>query len=259
MNSTDNTRLLSCPLNFVIKLRSVNFYMGNGCSPSACQRRLNKHYLACNNHRTCSISIKCIRMDSSACPWLGNDMIHAQHLIVDYDCVLYEPEPPLVALNRLVSSNKKMENNENIVLFSAKINIESPPDMFNDTIPTKNVDLTDEERAWKEFILKQYLSGRRPPLSELEKPFIIQQPRSLFSDILRTVIILIIFTFILILLMIIGLVLYKRFTIFNKRKLFGHHQESHRKHAPFPNDEAYDNLKTSAAGSTTDSGTATDV
>lgn len=261
MNSTDNIRLLSCPLNFVIKLRSVNFYMGNGCSPSACQRRLNKHYLACNDHRTCSISIKCIRMDSSICPWLGTDMTHAQYLVVDYDCVLYEPEPPLVALNRLANNNNNNNNkqNENIVLFSAKINIESPPDMINDSISMKNTELTDEERAWKEFILKQYLSGKRPPLSELEKPFIIQQQRSLFSDILRTVIILIIFTFILILLMIIGLFLYKRLTFFNKRRFFGHHQDSKHRHAPFPNDEAYDNLKASAAGSTTDSGTATDV
>ncbi len=265
-NTTTNTRLLSCPLNFVIKLRSVIFYTGNGCAPSACHRRLNKHYLVCNNHRTCSISIKCIHMDSSTCPWLIKDITHAQHLIVDYDCMLYEPEPPLVALNRLNNNNNnkmnkpKHEDNQNIVLFSAKINIESPPDLINDSLPTLS-DLTDDERAWKEFILKQYLHGKRPPLTNIEKPIIIQQQRSLISDILRTVIILIVFTFILIVLMLIGLFLYKHVTLFNRRRFFGHQkeQQQQKKHEPFPGDEAYDNLKTSAAGSTTDSGAATDV
>jgi len=59
--------------------------------------------------------------------------------------------------------------------------------------------------------------------------------------------------------MVIGLFLYKHITLVNKRKCFGHHKEQQQKHEPFPGDEAYDNLKTSAAGSTTDSGTATDV
>ena len=104
--NTTSYRLLSCPLNFVIKLRTVIFYTGNGCAPSACQQRLNKHYLPCNNHRTCSISIKCIHMDSSTCSWLTKDITYSQHLIVDYDCILYEPEPPLVALSRL-NNNKK--------------------------------------------------------------------------------------------------------------------------------------------------------
>jgi hypothetical protein len=201
-------------------------------------------------------------MDSSTCSWLTKDTTHAQHLIVDYDCILYEPEPPLIALNRL-NNNKmdstKEDNNQNIVLFSAKINIESPPDIINDTIPTLS-DMTDDERAWKEFILKQYLSGKRPPLTDLGKPIIIQQQRSLLSDIFRTVIILIVFTFILIVLMLIGLFLYKRITLLHKRNLLGHHRnEQQQKHEPFPGDEAYDNLKTSAAGSTTDSGAATDV
>ncbi len=260
INTTASIRLLSCPLNFVIKLRTVIFYTGNGCAPSACQRRLNKHYLSCNNHRTCSISIKCIHMDSTTCSWLTKDIAYAQHLIIDYDCILYEPEPPLVALSRL-NNNKiyktKEDDKQNIVLFSAKINIESPPDIINDSMPTLS-DITDDERAWKEFILKQYLNGKRPPLTNVEKPIIIQQQRSLFSDILRTVIILIVFTFILIVLMLIGLCLYKHITLLNKRKFFGHHKEQ-QKHEPFPGDEAYDNLKTSAAGSTTDSGTATDV
>jgi hypothetical protein len=199
-------------------------------------------------------------MDSTTCSWLTKDIAYAQHLIIDYDCILYEPEPPLVALSRL-NNNKiyktKEDDKQNIVLFSAKINIESPPDIINDSMPTLS-DITDDERAWKEFILKQYLNGKRPPLTNVEKPIIIQQQRSLFSDILRTVIILIVFTFILIVLMLIGLCLYKHITLLNKRKFFGHHKEQ-QKHEPFPGDEAYDNLKTSAAGSTTDSGTATDV
>jgi len=199
-------------------------------------------------------------MDSSTCSWLTKDITHAQHLIVDYDCILYEPEPPLIALNRFnnYKINRTKENDkENIVLFSAKINIESPPDILNDSTPTL-FDLTDDERAWKEFILKQYLNGKRPLLINNEKPIIIHQQRSLFSDIIRTVIILIVFTFILIVLMLFGLFLYKRITLLNKRKFFGHHKEQ-QKHEPFPGDEAYDNLKTSGAGSTTDSGTATDV
>ena len=69
----------------------------------------------------------------------------------------------------------------------------------------------------------------------------------------------IVFTFILIVLMLIGLFLYKRITLLNKRKFYGHHHEQQQKHEPFPGDEAYDNLKASAAGSTTDSGAATDV
>jgi preprotein translocase subunit SecG len=256
-NTTASLRLLSCPLNFIIKLRTVIFYTGSGCARSACQRRLNKHYLACNNHRTCSISIRCIHMDSSTCSWLAKDTIHSQYLIVDYDCILYEPEPPLIALNRLNNNNNKSRGNDNknIVLFSAKINIESPPDIANDSISA----ITDDERGWKEFILKQYLNGKRPPLNFNEKPIIIHQQRSLFSDVLRTVIILIVFTFILIVLMLIGLFIYKRITNYHKRKFFGHHKEQQQKHEPFPGDEAYDNLKTSAAGSTTDSGAATDV
>ncbi|CAF2826508.1 unnamed protein product [Rotaria sp. Silwood2] len=262
-NTTASTRLLSCPLNFVIKLRTVIFYTGNGCAPSACQRRLNKHYLGCNNHRTCSISINCIRMDSSVCPSLIQSTTYAQHLIVDYDCILYELEPSLSALNRLDISNNKINNtkqddNQNIVVFSAKINVESPPDMINDSISTLPV-MTDDERAWKEFILKQYLNGKRPPLANVEQPIIIQQERSLLSEIVRTVIILIIFTLILIVLMVTGFVLYKRIKFLRKRNFFGHHKEQKQKHEPFPTDEAYDNLKTSAAGSTTDSGTATDV
>lgn len=211
-------------------------------------------------------------MDSSTCSWLTKDVTHAQHLTVDYDCILYEPEPSTMALNHLPHTNnhhlkkiettKKVEgekkDDENIVLFSAKINIESPPDLINDSLPNLT-DLTDDERAWKEFILKQYLSGKRPPLNNLDKPIIIQQQRSLLSDILRTVIILIVFTLILIVLMLIGLFLYKHLTSMHKRKFFGHRKDQQHKHAPFPSDEAYDNLKASAAGSTTDSATATDV
>ncbi|CAF0918696.1 unnamed protein product [Rotaria sordida] len=263
-NTTANVRLLSCPLNFVIKLRTVIFYTGNGCAPSTCQRRLNKHYLGCNNHRTCSISINCIRMDSSICPSLIQSLTYAQHLIVDYDCILYEPQSVLPGLDHLDINNNKINNTkqddyQNLVVFSAKINVESPPDIINDSTAIIS-DITDDERTWKEFILKQYLNGKRPPpLKNVEQQIIIQQERSLLSEIIRTVIILIVFTFILIVLMVIGFFLYKRIKFLRKRNFFGHHKEQKQKHEPFPTDEAYDNLKTSAAGSTTDSGAATDV
>ena len=259
--STASLRLLSCPLNFVIKLRTVIFYAGNGCAQSPCQRRLNKHYLACNNHRTCSISIKCIHMDSSSCPQLTKDLTHAEHLTVDYDCILFEPEPPLVALNRLQAkvNQSTSKDQQEIVLFSAKINIDSPGDTLNESF-TVSPPLNDDERAWKEFILKQYLHGKRPSLADnTDAPIIIQQPRSLISDILRTIIILVVFTFVLLVLILLGLFLYKRLKVLNKRNGFAHRKELQKKLEPFPADEAYDNLKTSAAGSTSDSGTATDV
>ncbi len=237
--TNNTTRLLSCPLNFVIKLRSVIFYTGNGCAPSACQKRLNKHYLPCNNHRTCSVSIQCIIMDSSTCSWLTKVNSHSQYLIVDYDCILYKPELSLTDNNI-----KKEQNNENVVLFSAKVNIESPPDLFNDSI------LIDDEHVWKEYFFKKYFHGKQ---FNGDKTIIIQQ-RSLFSDIIRTVIILLIFAFILILLMIIALVLYKRITLAKRRKLY--EQE---KHQPFPADDAYDNLKATAIESASESGTTTDV
>jgi hypothetical protein len=229
----NTTRLLSCPLNFVIKLRSVIFYTGNGCARSACQKRFNKHYLPCNNHRTCSISIQCILMDSSTCPWLTKVNSYSQHLTVDYDCILNKVEI-------------KKEQNENVVLFSAKINIESPPDLFNDSLL-----IADDEYEWKEYILKKYLHGKQ---FHDNKTIIIQQQRSLFSDIIRTVIILIIFAFILILLMIISLFVYKRIRLIKKRKLY--QQE---KHQPFPGDDAYDNLKATTIESTSECGTTTDV
>lgn len=246
-------RLLTCPINFVIKLRSVIFYAGNGCARSACQKRLNKHYLLCNNHRTCSISVKCIHMDALTCPWLINVDSHSQYLVVDYDCVLYEPEPPMIALNRLHSGNQtKKETNENIVLFSAKVNIESPPDFYNESASNEN------EHDWKEFLLKKYLAGGSGQATTLikhgEKTIIIQEQRSLFSDILRTIVILVVFAFVLILIMIIALLVYKRMKSIKKKHFY--QQEKHR---PFPADDAYDNLKTSATQSITDSGTTTDV
>ena len=247
-------RLLTCPINFVIKLRSVIFYAGNGCARSACQKRLNKHYLLCNNHRTCSISVKCIHMDALTCPWLINVDSHSQYLVVDYDCVLYEPEPPMIALNRLHSGNQtKKETNENIVLFSAKVNIESPPDFYNESASNEN------EHDWKEFLLKKYLAGgsggqATTLIKHGEKTIIIQEQRSLFSDILRTIVILVVFAFVLILIMIIALLVYKRMKSIKKKHFY--QQEKHR---PFPADDAYDNLKTSATQSITDSGTTTDV
>lgn len=214
LNDKQNTtRLLSCPLNFVIKLRSVHFHTGNGCSTSTCQKRLNKHYLQCNNHRTCSISIQCIHMDISTCSWLTNATSYSQYIVVDYDCIVY----PI--------ANKPHE--ENLVLFSAKIDIETPI-TINDTT------YLDDEYEWKEYFLKKYLQEK--------KIFAFEQKNSLFSDIIRTVIILICFALILISLMFCSLWFYKR-KICRKEK-----------HQPFPIDEAYDNLKT-----TSDSGSTTDV
>ncbi|UJR08481.1 hypothetical protein I4U23_012748 [Adineta vaga] len=229
--TTENTtRLLSCPLNFVIKLRSVIFYTGNGCSRSACQKRFNKHYLPCNNHRTCSISIQCILMDSSTCPWLTKVNSYSQHIIVDYDCILHKRE--------LSSSNRTKQ--ENVVLFSAKVNIETPPELFNETISI------EDELAWKEYFYKKYFHNA-------DKSVLIQQ-RTLFSDIFRTIIILIVFATILFLLMLSAFLVYKRMTLIKRTKLY--EQE---KQQPFPADDAYDNLKGNTNESASDSGTTTDV
>jgi hypothetical protein len=171
-------------------------------------------------------------MDSSTCPWLTKVNSYSQHVMVDYDCILNKAEI-------------KKEENENIVLFSAKIKVETPPDLYNDTI------ITDNEYEWKEYFLKKYFHDKQ--LND-NKTIIIQEQRSLFSDIIRTVIILIIFAIILIVLMLISLCIYKRIKLVKKRKLY--QQE---KHQPFPGDDAYDNLKTTAIESASESGTTTDV
>ncbi|CAF2715388.1 unnamed protein product [Rotaria sp. Silwood2] len=238
--NNNTTRLLTCPLNFVIKLRSATFYTGNGCSRSECQKRLNKYYLSCNNHRTCSISIQCILMDSSICSWLKQTQIYSQHLIIDYDCILYKYESSLI-------NQTKKEQNDNIVLFSAKINIESPLDSIeNDSI------LIENENEWKEYFLKKYFHSKQ--LND-NKTIIIHQQRSLFNDILRTIIILIIFTFILIVFMIITLAIYKHITLKKKKKFY----DQDNKHRPFPADDAYDNLKANRIESASETGTTTDV
>ncbi|CAF0861956.1 unnamed protein product [Rotaria sp. Silwood1] len=242
INNTNH--LLTCPLNFVIKLRSAIFYTGNGCSRSECQKRLNKYYLSCNNHRTCSISIRCILMDSSTCSWLEKTKSYSQHLIIDYDCILYKSESSLITLN----NQTKKEQNDNIVLFSAKVNIESPPldTNDNDTI------ITDNENEWKEYFLKKYFYSKQ--LND-NKTIIIHQQRSLFNDILRTIIILIVFTFILILFMIIILYIYKHIILMKKKKFY----DQDNKNRPFPTDDAYDNLKANRIESTSETGTTTDV
>jgi hypothetical protein len=167
-------------------------------------------------------------MDSSTCPWLKKINIYSQYLIINYDCIL------------LNNQTKKEQLNENVVLFSAKVNIESPPDLFNDSILNKN------ENEWKEYFFKKYFHEKN--LNE-EKTIIIEEKRSLFSDILRTIVILLIFAFILILFMISSLFIYKCIRLIRKRKLY-----NLEKHQPFPTDDAYDNLKT-----TSDNGTTTDV
>lgn len=237
-SNENSTRLLSCPLNFVIKLRSANFYTGHGCAISTCQKRFNKHYLPCNDHRTCSISIECILMDLSGCPWMNEMNNYSQYLIVEYDCIVNQPEIPLL-------DQKKQKKKENIVLFSAKVNIESPPEIFNET------SFLEEENDWRDYFLKKYFPDQT---IENEKNILISPSRSLFSDILRTVIILIIFASILIIFMIISLVIYKRIRLNQKRKFY--EQE---KHQPFPGDDAYDNLKGTNMETASDSGTTTDV
>ena len=231
-SNENTTRLLSCPLNFVIKLRSANFYTGNSCAVSTCQKRFNKHYLPCNDHRTCSISIECILMDLSACPWLNEMNNYSQYLIVEYDCIVNQPEI-------------RLKKKENIVLFSAKVNIESPPEIFNET------SFIEEENEWRNYFLKKYFPDQT---IQSEKSILIEQKRSLFSDILRTIIILIIFASILIIFMVISLVIYKRIRLNQKRKFY--EQE---KHQPFPGDDAYDNLKGTNMETASDSGTTTDV
>lgn len=237
-NIGNTTRLLSCPLNFVIKLRSANFYTGKGCAISACQKRFNKHYLPCNYHRTCSISIECILMDASTCPWLSKVNSYSQHLIVEYDCVLNQPTES--------RTMKKEEDEENIVLFSAKVNIESPTEEnFNET------NLIEEEHEWREYFLKKYFPDQT---FQENKTIVIEQKRSLLSDILRTVIILIIFASILIIFMVISLLIYKRIRWNQKRKFY-----EQDKHQPFPGDDAYDNLKATPIDAASDTGTTTDV
>lgn len=233
-SNENTTRLLSCPLNFVIKLRSANFYTGNGCAISTCQKRFNKHYLSCNHHRTCSISIECIHMDLEGCSSLNSQTNYSQYLIVDYDCIVNQP---------VFDEEKKKK--KNIVLFSAKVNIESPPEIFNET------SFLEEEHQWRDYFLKKYFPEQT---IETEKSILLSPSRSLFSDILRTVIILIIFASILIIFMVISLVIYKRIRLNQKRKFY--EQEKHR---PFPADDAYDNLKGTNLETASDSGTTTDV
>jgi cbb3-type cytochrome oxidase subunit 3 len=170
-------------------------------------------------------------MDASTCPWLTKANSYSQHLTVEYDCIL-------------LNNTRKTQLNENVVLFTAKVNIESPPELFNDS------NLLDENE-WKEYFFKKYFHDKQ--LNE-EKTIVIEQQRSLFSDILRTIIILLIFAFILIILMLISLLIYKRIHTIKKRKLYD--QE---KHQPFPADDAYDNLKTTTIETASDSGTTTDV
>ena len=233
-NTTSTTRLLSCPLNFHIQLRSVIFHTGNECATSQCQKRLNKHYLLCNHHRTCLISIECIHMDHLMCPWLTNHRNQSEYLTVDYDCLFYGT--PLE------------EKKEKIVLFSAQVNIESPPDLFNDS----SIDNLQEEE-WKEYLWNKYRQEQQMKSIQGRIP-----SNSLFKDIFRTLIILLIFAIVLIVLMLITLFIYKHYK--STKKTTNQSSYSPHKDQPFPTtDDAYENFKTSPTQSITDSGTATDV
>ncbi|CAF4227576.1 unnamed protein product [Rotaria sordida] len=142
-------------------------------------------------------------MDSSQCSWLTKNHNQSEYFIIDYD-----------------------------------FNIESPPDLFNDSF------LTDNEDEWKEYLFKKYFHDRG-------KTMIIQERRSLLSDIMRTIVILIIFAFVLIIFMLISLMIYKCLQFIKRNQT--------NKHQPFPADDAYDNLKISPTRSIADSGTITDV
>ena len=235
-SATNLTRLLSCPLNFHIQLRSVIFHMGDGCATSRCQKRLNKHYLLCNHHRTCSISIECIHMDGSSCPWLNNERNQSEYLTVEYDCQLYQT----------TIDEKKKE--APIVLFSAHVNIESPAEIFNESVP---IDDNEQEEQWRDYLWTKFLHEKEMKSLQGEN-----SSKSLFRDVARTAIILLIFAVTLIVLMLICLFIYKRCQAIRKRRA----SYSPQKHRPFPTtDDAYDNFKSSPVQSTAESGTATDV
>lgn len=228
--SSTKKQLLSCPTNFLIKLRSAIFYTGNGCAVSSCQKRLNKHFLFCNNHRTCSISIDCIPIETSRCASANaNSSNLTEYLVIDYDCQMSQNE---------VLSTK---SNENLFLFSAKVNIDSPSDSFIEN------STTEQEQKWKEYLIKKYLEENGKGKENL---IFVDEPRSLMNDVFRTILILIVFALTLIFVMLIALWIYKRIKV------------TRHKHRPFPcnfADDAYDNLKTTPGQSISDNGTASDV
>lgn len=229
---TNETRLLSCPLNFHIQLRSVIFHLGHGCSPSRCQKRLNKHYLLCNHHRTCTISIECIPMDLSQCSGLKSDRNLSEYLTVDYDCHFYQP------------IEEKPNKDKSVVLFSAQVNVESPQDLFNESTTIDN----DQEDQWRDYLWKKFRHEQQMKSLQGHEP-----SNSFRRDISRTLIILFIFAAILILLMLISLFIYKRYQSTKNNPS---------KHQPFPTqtDDPYDNFKSNPAQSIgTDSSNTTDV
>ena len=123
----------------------------------------------------------------------------SEYLTVEYDCQLHP-----------VSK---------MVLFSARVNIESPPEEEEEE---------EEQQQWKNYLWKTYLHQREIP------------SRPLFSDVFRTLFILLLFAGLLIVPMLVSLLVYRCVKS----------RERTNKRRPFPaDDDAYDNLKNSPADS----------
>ncbi|CAF1279108.1 unnamed protein product [Didymodactylos carnosus] len=254
-NKTISTTTLSCSKNYILKLRSVNYYYGNGCSRSNCKRRSTKYYLMCNNLKTCKISIKCVYMDNYLCPELKLlPNTRAEHIIVDYDCISTELESPLIAFNRFIKEQNLTTNYYKPIRspFLDELNNTST----TTTIPTINNQQIDiyNEKVWNDYILKNYLTKQRSTILIDKQQQQQQQHRSLVTDVLLIVIILIVFAFVLIICMLIGLLLYKKILLLNNKKkclLLKHQYQSFS-----PGENMYDNLngtmKVDMNGTTTD-------
>lgn len=117
----------------------------------------------------------------------------SEYLSVEYDCHLHPVEK--------------------IVLFSAQVKIESPP---------------EEEEQWKDYLWRKFLLEREE----------IHSSRPLFTDVFRTVLILFVFAGLLLVPMLVTVLVYKH--------VKSSRQMPTNKHRPFPaDDDAYDNLKNS--------------
>jgi hypothetical protein len=183
-------------------------------------------------------------MDLFSCPWLSTNHNQSEYLTIDYDCLVHHHHhTDTQDINR---NQTKFDNN--LVHFSAQIRIESPPDDFiNDTLTI------DPEDQWRDHLLKTYIRDQQM------KSIVIQDSRISFNDILRTIAILIVFAFVMILLMLVVLAIYRRVTWMRKNKATLSSIDDRQQQQPFPADIAYDNLKGNSRQSITDSGTTTDV
>jgi len=241
----NNKTKISCPMNFVLKLRSVYFYSGNGCSKNVlCKRRMSKQYLLCNNLRHCTISIKCVQMNNDQC--LNK---RSEHVIVDYDCLLYEPEPPLIALNRVLTIKER-----NLTTFlkpaRALVSLSASATMGHLLNTTTTIDEYDNEKTWNDYIKKNYLKAKPKNSVVLIDDQLPHNQRTLLSDVIWIVVILIAFAFVLIVFMLVGVLLYKKILLLNKNNRRHHYYNDS---TSFPaNENTYDNLKANQNGCATD-------